>query len=51
MGLFPMKLVHIKIPQELKDAIEKAARAKGNSFSSEVRDRLYSTLNTRGNRG
>ena len=45
---YNMKLVHIKLPEELKAAIEEVARAKGNTFSSEVRDRLYSTLGKRG---
>jgi len=45
-----MTLIHVRMPEELKDAIEEAAKAKGNTFSSEVRDRLYSTLGKRGNR-
>lgn len=43
-----MKLVHVLMPQDLKAAIEEAAAAKGNSFSSEVRERLYSTLKKEG---
>jgi len=42
------KLVHIVFPDDLKTVIHNAARAKGNSFSSEVRERLYSTF-TRSN--
>ena len=42
-----MRLVHILFPEDLKTAIEKIAQAKGNTFSSEVRDRLYSTLGRR----
>jgi len=43
-----MRLIHVRMPEELKSAIEEAGRAKGNCFSSEVRDRLYSTLGKRG---
>jgi hypothetical protein len=40
-------LVHLLMPEDLKRSIEEAASSKGNSFSAEIRARLYSSMEKR----
>jgi hypothetical protein len=39
-----MKLVHVRMPEELVSELEKIGRTKGNCLSAEIRQRLHASL-------
>jgi len=39
-----MRLIHLLIPDELRNQLTEKADQKGNSLSAEIRERLYASL-------
>ena len=39
-----MRLVHLNLPEDLSLALHEIAKKKGNSFSSEIRERLFASF-------